>query len=302
MVDPTESGLKAHFKAQLERKYAEISNFQGLVVDRSDWNSLYNYDFDDNASFINNRTAHLAQYSYIDNIAALREVMVAKQGAMKHNETVMLQNALGFSQLSLMKDFDGTFSEGAIVNAVGLLGARSTTILWTSNAKECCGSPAVADEFFQQRLYLKVFPMAPFPQADHCIGSDPKAEAYYLAYGQMMRSMVGAKWLLKAHAVNVTGGPARANAFEMPTAPGSATLWAVMLGGNQTTAELSVGYLPETELGVAEATKFEVLHPGASDGWTPLLFGGGGGGVGEAREAQLKVPLVQGCAMVRVAK
>jgi hypothetical protein len=57
---------------------------------------------------------------------------------MKSNQTVMLQNALGFSQLSLMKDFDGTFSEGGVVNSVGLLGARSTAILWTYNAKACC--------------------------------------------------------------------------------------------------------------------------------------------------------------------
>eukprot|EP01047_Picozoa_sp_COSAG01_P078610 COSAG01_NODE_14591_length_1435_cov_1.172904_2_plen_115_part_00 len=96
--------------------------------------------------------------------------MAKRQGSMEINQTVMLQNALGFAQLSLMKSFDGSvsivqyrvcrvcvcamgavgwrstwsltcrrhhrrvcrqFSEGAIVNAVGLLGARSTSILWT---------------------------------------------------------------------------------------------------------------------------------------------------------------------------
>ena len=30
---------------------------------------------------------------------------------MLHNQTVMLQNALGFTQLSLMKDFDGQFPQ-----------------------------------------------------------------------------------------------------------------------------------------------------------------------------------------------
>jgi hypothetical protein len=118
IVDPADPKLKAHFVAQLERKYEQISNFQGLVVDRSDcrgrwslscaplyisfvilhtkqtgdmqmtsppvprsdWNSLYNFDFDDGASFVRNETAHLVQYSYLDTIAALREVMVEKQG------------------------------------------------------------------------------------------------------------------------------------------------------------------------------------------------------------------------------
>jgi hypothetical protein len=117
-----------------------------------------------------------------------------------------------------MKDFDGTFSEGGIVNSVGLLGARSTAILWTYNSHECCSSPEVADAYFQTRLYLKVFPMAPFPQADHCIASDPKAEKLYLAYGGMFGALRGAKYLLKAHAVNVTK-PAVVNVYELPQAP-----------------------------------------------------------------------------------
>ena len=170
VVDPVDPKLKAHFLAQLARKYEEIPHFQGLVVDRSDWNSLYNFDYDDGASLVGNRTAHLAQYSYLDTIGALRAMMTEKQQgtagatARHHNSTVMLQNALGFAQLSLMKDFDGTFSEGGIVNSVGLLGARSTSILWTYSAKECCASQGIADTYFQTRLYLKVFPMAPFPQ------------------------------------------------------------------------------------------------------------------------------------------
>ena len=83
-------------------------------------------------------------------------------------------------------------------------------------------------------------------QADHCIASDPKAEALYLQYGSLFKAIVGAKWLLKPHAATVTSAPSKAvvNAFEMPGAPGSATLWAVMLGGNETTASLSLRYLP----------------------------------------------------------
>jgi hypothetical protein len=39
------------------------------------------------------------------------------------SEKVMLMNSLGFSSLSLMPSYDGTFSEGRQINAVGLLGA-----------------------------------------------------------------------------------------------------------------------------------------------------------------------------------
>merc|ERR1711966_325389 len=129
--------------------------------------------------------------------------MNMKQGGTKAKQTVMLQNALGFAQLSLLKPFDGTFSEGSVVNAVGILGARSTSILWTYSSHECCGTDANADEYFQRRLYMKVFPMAPFPQADHCVAPAPAAEAYYLLYGGMMNAIKGSKYLLKAHAVKV---------------------------------------------------------------------------------------------------
>lgn len=399
VVDPADPKLKAHFLAQLARKYNQIENFEGLVVDRSDWNSLYNFDFDDNVSFIQNKTAHLAQYSYVETIGALREMMNEKQSATKAGQTVMLQNvrfgyiflsihthtrtrahththiyiythtniyihtytegnahrfaillltlsiyfqprdvifflsfffsffffvsclqkALGFAQLSLFKDFDGSFSEGAIVNAVGLLGARSTTILWTSNANECCRSAEVADSYFQRRLYMKVYPMAPFPQADHCIGLDPAAEAYYIFYGEMMTAIRGSKYLLKPHAVNVTANDKSsktlvANAFEMPQssretgvaskAEGSAAyngygmLWPLMLGGGNKTsfATLGVAYLPPA----TTATSFEVMLPSANHaGWkavpsSDVTFDAA------TSKATLTVPLFHGCALVRV--
>jgi hypothetical protein len=176
--------------------------------------------------------------------------------------------------------------------------------------------------------------MAPFPQAYHCISSDPKAEALYIAYGGMFSALRGAKYLLRPHAINVTQ-PAVANVYELPHAPvrflscrryllsatcylfhclptrvdgfhfgcvvlrrciqpqGLATLWAVMLGGNQSTGVLSVAYLP-----AATTHRFEVMHPGVH-AWKPLppaavqLAGGGG-------TAKLALPLERGCALVRL--
>ena len=43
---------------------------------------------------------------------------------------------------------------------------------------ECCASEATADVFFQRLLYMRVFPMAPLPDADHAISaSDPEVVA-----------------------------------------------------------------------------------------------------------------------------
>jgi hypothetical protein len=65
----------------------------------------------------------------------------------------------------------GTFSEGHAINAVGILGAGGmVNIMWTGSNLECCRTEALADEYFQHRLYMGVYPMAPLPSADHCIG------------------------------------------------------------------------------------------------------------------------------------
>jgi hypothetical protein len=134
-------------------------------------------------------------------------------------------------------------------------------------------SEAVADVFFQRQLYMKVFPMAPLPQADHAISaSDPTVVALYSRYGEMFSALRGATWLLQPHALNVTsttgssvtGGDSGgedtvvANVFELPHAPGQATLWVVMLAdSSETAANLSVAYLPAG----TGSDGFEVLHP-----------------------------------------
>jgi hypothetical protein len=38
-------------------------------------------------------------------------------------------------------------------------------------------------------------------------------EVYFLQYGALFSSLRGAKWLLKPHALNVSGGSAVANVF-----------------------------------------------------------------------------------------
>jgi len=206
--------------AQLTRKYDHISNCEGMVIDRADWNAIYNFDGDDGASFVQNRTARSMQYSYQKTTKALRKMMDTRQRAMRVNSSLLLTNNQGFASLALMEHMDGSFSEGAALNSHGLLGMRSSAILWTYSKAECCSSEATADVFFQRQLYMKVFSMAPLPQADHAISlSDPEVVYEYSRYGGLFTTLRGAKWLLKPHAVNASGA-ALVNVFEQPIAPG----------------------------------------------------------------------------------
>ena len=147
--------------------------------------------------------------------------------------------------------------------------------------------------------------MAPFPDADHSVQPSNVTNVYYKMYGGLFIALRGAKWLLKPHAVNVTAASSPsstlvANVFELPHAPGLATLWAVMLGGGDgvTTATLSVGYLPPASAG--NALTFEVLRPGEGSAWSVLPASAVVMGEDAGTTAKLTVPLKRGCAMVRV--
>jgi hypothetical protein len=188
-----------------------------------------------------------------------------------------------------MEPFDGIFAEGSAVNPQGLLGNQATAILWTYSAADCCSTPAAADVFFQKHLALGVYPMAPFPEADHSIARDPVSDAYYLLYGCLFKAMRGATWVLQAHAVsvdNVTATPLGINANAMTTP--SSLLWTVMQGKNMTSATLRLRY-------TASDVGFEVLHPGsASCGWSPVKEV-----EPQGQEVLVTVPLQHGCALLR---
>lgn len=82
--------------------------------------------------------------------------------------------------------------------------------------------------YFQWRLVLGVFPMAPFPDNDHSIPADPVAQGYYDWYGHMFRALQGKDWSLVAHAITVNDTNASANAFETPG--GTEWLYPITLG------------------------------------------------------------------------
>jgi hypothetical protein len=186
-----------------------------------------------------------------------------------------------------MEHFDGIFSEGSTVNSVGLLGNQMTTVLWTYTAKECCNDAATADQYFQTRLSMGVYPMAPFPGNDHSIPRNVTAEQFYLRYGPAFRAMRTARWNLFPHAIellNATGNPAKGiitNAFRTI----SYDLWSVMNAGmGVSSATVRICGAPNS--------RFEVLNM-TTDTWatTPAIPDGDC--------VQVTVSLWRGCAMIR---
>lgn len=208
VLNPAVNSYNEFLKSQMERKF-QLSHFQGIVVDRSDWIQVYDLTMDDGVSWVQSGSAYSMKRAFRDTTASLR-----KQMDSNRSHSCMMLNTLGYSMLSLMGPFDGTFSEGHAVNAVGLLGIVSPSILWTYTNADFDGD---FDAFARRHLYMGTYPMAPFPGNDHSI--DPGNETVmtdYARYGPLFKCLKGAKWDLRAHAAHVVApveGMALVNAF-----------------------------------------------------------------------------------------
>ena len=157
VVDPSPgTPYEAHLLEQLDFKFDRLNGtFQGLVVDRSDWAAVYNHDRDDGVSLACGRPGYSFKRAFASATSKVRAGMAARRA--KAGPKVMLANTLGYAMLSLMGPFDGSFSEGSAVNAVGLLGLRSPAILWTYG--ESAWKVGGFDAFAQRHLYMGVYPM-----------------------------------------------------------------------------------------------------------------------------------------------
>ena len=259
LMDPGRDSYKNEMIEQTRRRIARIPHFQGLVVDRSDYARYYNLLHDDGVTMTPSTGANKSwsmKRSYLEVIRGIRATM--------GREGVMLMNTLGYSSLSMMADYDGTFSEGRAINAVGLLGAGGmVNIMWTSSNLECCRHEAAADIYFQQRLYMGVYPMAPLPAADHCIDYNSTIIPWFVNYGPLFESIQGKRYNLEPHAVAVVdGSDAKANAFV--GANGSTFLYPLVLAtGGAVTVELN---------GLRDASTFDALFPGGeAGGWSGAM-------------------------------
>ena len=200
-----------------------------------------------------------------------------------HQADRLIYSNLMTMRLELCRELDGIYTEfgnnGNALNASALLGLRKPVVCWTYNKTLNEPDP---DAFMQRHLHMGCFPTAPYPWNNHCINPEPKAEKLYCAYGPLLSAIRGKKWVLAAHCVESVTPGVKVNLFEVP---GGYTL-PVTFGGK--TATVRVRNLPD--LG---KMKCEALHPGrevASPAKSCFHDG----------MLELTVPLVRGCAMVRM--
>ncbi len=284
VTDPGEPVFAAFLEDQTRRFVREVPHCAGICIDRMDWLEWYNPRRDDGVSWVNGKAARSLRVSWLQITERLGRVLHDADKAMFVNPHI--------KRLDLMRHVDGIFDEYGYLpfnnNATALLGLRKSVIGWTPGEDYLKQDP---DAFFQRQLYLGIFPMAPFPENStpvawlHSIQPGEWAEAQYKTYGPMLDLNRGKKWVLEAHAVEVQDQAAKANVFETP----SGHVIPVVFGG----------YKPEVTVvlrrfkGLPQNPVFEALHPGRNE-WVPVKTDDDG------KRLRLAVPLVRGCAMVRV--
>ena len=134
-------------------------------------------------------------------------------------------------------------------------------IMWTGSAGECCRTEADADVYFQRRLFMGVYPMAPIPASDHSISYDPVTASYYAQYGALFAAIQGKRFNFAPHAVRVIKGTAAANAFVLRN---NTLIYPVGLASTASVA-LELRSVPES------VTGWEATYPGPTAGhWSRL--------------------------------
>ncbi len=303
IVDPGEPCYMNHIVEQVRRNNTLLPDVAGIGIDRLDWLGHYNERGDDGVSWVNDKPARSMFVSF----QKLADQIVPE--LHQAGKVLFLNNCT--PRIEIVGRGDGIFAEWAsdmfclphYINYAALAGVRKPTNLWTA-AGEC------TDFYFQRCLYLGVFPIAPYPNNNHCLspsaegqnmvknmyakGKDdeyiatPAAaaspEGMSIAYGPLFTAMRARKWVLAPHCVETTASGVKLNLFEVP---GGYAL-PVTFGDKLESATVQVRNLTSLD-----KLKAAAIHPGAEHPQpVRTQFKDG--------ILELTVPLKHGCALVQL--
>jgi hypothetical protein len=278
-VDPGDPVFQKFILEQADRHIRLIPDSFGICIDRLDWLDRANSKADDGVSWIGGKPARSLCVSWNNLLSLLGP-------KMHHADKVIFVNPI-YSRLDLLRQVDGIYTEygqdGRSLNASALMGLRKPVLAWSDNETLHQPDP---DSFFQRHLLLGAYPTAPYPWNNHCINPEPAADKLYLDYGPLLDTLRSKKWVLAPHCVEVAGGAAKANLFEVPF---GGWVVPVTFGGTNKTATLTLRNVH----GLSQASRCEARHPGEDQPVAlPMEFKSG--------SVIVDVPLKRGCAMLRL--
>ena len=273
VVDPAEPVWRDALIGQIQRLIRELPDAAGVCIDRTDWLTLYNERRDDGVSWVNGKAARSLLVSWAQTGSQVAAMLHEAGKFVYVNPLVRRVDTYSF--------VDGLYDEygdlPGMLNLTAFLAVCKPAIGWTRDNHSLRPDP---DAFFQRHLHLGVFPMVPYPDADHSIAPDAWAEKYFLDYGPLLGAMRGKRWVLEPHVISVEDSAACVNLFQV-----------------------AGGYaIPVTFARASEVTVILAVDGASTE--AVALFPGGGEvkirGNRTVRGMEFRVPVMRGCAMVRV--
>jgi len=282
VTDPGDPVYREFLLEQAKRHISKLPESSGICIDRLDWLHLYNHQRDDGLSWCGDQ----AVASLITSWNSLMDSL----GPLMHNADKVIYANNHDKRIDVLKHVDGIFDEFTYgccpLNLTALLCVRKPALGWTGNERHLKPDP---DAFFQKYLYMGVFPMAPFPGNDHSLRPSQWVDAWYLDYGPLLKLMVGKRWVLEPHVIDVPDRNAKANIFEVE----NGYVVPVVFAAKSDTVRVIIKGLKR--ISGAQGFEIKALHPG-SEVWTPVK-------VAEKGDIlTLTVPVKRGCAMVQLVK
>ena len=280
--DPGEPSFQKFLLEQAKRHIVKLPASDGICIDRMDYLNFYNPKRDDGVSWTNNQAYRSLKVSWND--------IMSKMGPLMHkaNKVIYVNPLTG--RIDLMSQVDGFYDEmaerGNVLNIEALLAVRKPATAWLSTSAALGTDPNIG---LQKYLLMGVFPTVPFPENDHSILPDPWIDEYFLDYGPLFSSLKERKWILIDHVIRVEGDKAKANLFEAP----AGFVIPVVLGGTNENARIHIAKLPK-QYDRGDLT-VRIIYPGETV-WKTI------GTISGDQPIDLDVPLIRGCAVVKLCR
>lgn len=279
VMDPGTPVYENFLLEQLQRHLDKVPEIDGICVDRMDWFEKFNYRRDDGISW----DEEMACASLI---TSWRSISDKVANLLHQNKKVFYCNP-HLARLDLIKPVDGIFDEnannGGRLNLTAFLGIAKPVIGWIHGEEDFESSP---DNIMQRHLYLGVYPMAPFPEANHSLKPSDSMNKLYSDYGLLFQALKQKEWVLLPHVITVNSS-AKINIFKSE----SGYILPVVFGND--TLPVKINVLNKLLPGKKSDYVYEVIKPG-EDKWTMIKA--------ERDNSYTKFlsMLKRGCALIRI--
>lgn len=210
IMDPGHEVYHTYLMGQAKRMVEKIPEFSGICIDRLDWYEGFNYRKDDGVSMVEGKQAWAMPLS-------LHKIMGPLSGLLHKNNKVIYYNP-HLTRLDFAQYFDGIFDEfgdkGNKINLSALLALQKPIVGWIHEQATIENKP---DYWMQKYLYLGVYPMAPYPEANHSLEASEWADALFLDYGHIFKVLKGKQWVYTPNVASVENDAAKINVFKTDT-------------------------------------------------------------------------------------